>query len=52
MEQFGLRLSARGLANIPNRKESKELEFIVGDSHYWCPMFVADFLSQKIGRQH
>jgi hypothetical protein len=30
MKQFGLMLPAKGLANIPSRKEQKDFEFIVG----------------------
>jgi hypothetical protein len=45
-------LSARGLATIPVSESRNDFEFIVGDNHYFCSSFVADFLSPLICRLH
>jgi hypothetical protein len=38
-------ISATGLANLQSREDQDNFQFIVGESHYQCPSFVADFLS-------
>jgi hypothetical protein len=45
-----VRLSARGLANIQEKGEYNDFEFIVGESRYRCPWFIADFLSPRIAQ--
>jgi hypothetical protein len=45
-------LSARYLANIPASKSRNDFEFIIGDDHYFCSQFIADFLSPLICRLH
>jgi hypothetical protein len=45
-------LSARGLANIPESESRNDFEFIVCNSHYHSPSFVADFLSPLLCRLH
>jgi hypothetical protein len=47
-----LALTSRGLANIPQSKERNDFTFLVGDTAYPCPPFVADFLSPKLCRLH
>jgi hypothetical protein len=49
---LSLALSASGLKNIPHREELDDFEFIVGDAHYRCPWFIADFLSPRIAHLH
>jgi hypothetical protein len=50
MKVSEVKLTGNGMANIPRSKIQNDFEFIVGDSHYPYPCFVADFLSPKIGR--
>jgi hypothetical protein len=45
-------LSAKGLSRIPELACRNDFEFIVGDRHYACPSYVADFLSPLICRLH
>jgi hypothetical protein len=45
-------LSSRGLMNIPKRQDLDDFEFIVGNSRYRCPWFIADFLSPRVGQLH
>jgi hypothetical protein len=47
-----VKLSVNGLANIPIIPVRNDFEFIVGESHYPCASFLADFLSPKIARLH
>jgi hypothetical protein len=47
-----VKLSARGLANIQEKEEYNDFEFIVGESRYRCPWFIADFLSLRIAQLH
>jgi hypothetical protein len=49
---ISVRLSARGLANIQEKEEYNDFEFVVGESHYRCPWFIADFLSPRIAQLH
>jgi hypothetical protein len=52
MEDASVKLSAAGLAHIPFRSRPPSFEFIVGECHYPCDSFRADFLSPKIARMH
>jgi hypothetical protein len=45
-----LLLSTRGLENIRKREEINDFEFIVGESRYRCPWFIAEFLSPRVAR--
>jgi hypothetical protein len=51
-EPFKISLSARGLGKIPHPESRNDFEFIVGESHYPCPWYVASFLSPKLCRNH
>jgi hypothetical protein len=50
MEDYKVKLSMKGLANILMIASRNDFEFVVGESHYRCPFFAADFLSPKIAR--
>jgi hypothetical protein len=41
-------LSAKGLGNLPRNLYENDFKFIVGDTEYRCPSFVACFLSPRI----
>jgi hypothetical protein len=43
-----LTLSAKGLGNLPKNVYENDFTFIVGESHYHCPSFLASFLSPRI----
>jgi hypothetical protein len=43
-------LSVRGLMNIVVRDSSDDFTFIVGDYHYQCLSFVAQFLSPRVSK--
>jgi hypothetical protein len=43
-----LTLSAKGLRNLPSNVYSNDFTFIVGESRYHCPSFIASFLSPRI----
>jgi hypothetical protein len=43
-----LSLSAKGLQRIENVNHEKNFAFIVGDERYYCPSFVAEFLSPRV----
>jgi hypothetical protein len=45
-------LSTKGLRNIPFSQYENDFRFLVGDSEYRCPSFVADFLSPRIASAH
>jgi hypothetical protein len=47
-----LKLTGYGMGNIAKSKKENDFVFIVGDTRYECPWFVADFLSPRIGRLH
>jgi hypothetical protein len=51
MRQFWLQPTPAGLRNIPKLEIRNDFTFI-GDSHYKCPYYVADFLSPDISRLH
>jgi hypothetical protein len=52
MSILKLSLTAKGLQNIPQSKAVRDFAFVVGDTRYFCPWFVADFLSTKVGGLH
>jgi hypothetical protein len=52
MRDLRLALTAKGLANIPQHAHRNDFDFIIGDVHYLCPSYVADFLSPKICQLH
>jgi hypothetical protein len=52
MSPSALSLSVKGLANIPEYRNRNDFCFVVGDRHYPCPWYVADFLSPLICRLH
>jgi hypothetical protein len=52
MKPLELRLTGNGMGNIPKSKIENDFEFIVGDRHYSCPWFVADFVSPVVGQLH
>jgi hypothetical protein len=43
-----LSLTAKGLQRIENVKHEKDFAFIVGTERYYCPSFVAEFLSPRV----
>jgi hypothetical protein len=43
-----INLSAKGLANLPRNVYENDFTFIVGESRYHCPSFIASFLSPRI----
>jgi hypothetical protein len=45
-------LSAHGLSRIPEHSLYNDFDFIVGDRHYLCPRYMADFLSPLLCRLH
>jgi hypothetical protein len=49
MRTFFLQPTANGLKNIPNLQIWNNFDFSVGDCHYRCPCYVADFLSPLRG---
>jgi hypothetical protein len=52
MAPLEMRITGNGMANIAKSKIENDFEFIVGDRHYDCPWFVADFVSPVVGRLH
>jgi hypothetical protein len=52
MAALDVKLSACGMGNIPGSKIENDFRFIVGESCYPCPWFVADFIAPKVGRLH
>jgi hypothetical protein len=52
MRRICLRPTGSGLKNIPALEIRNDFEFILGNSHYPCPYYIADFLSPLIGRLH
>jgi hypothetical protein len=40
--------SAKGFGNLPKNVYENDFTFIVGDNRYYCPSFVASFLSPRI----
>lgn len=49
-ETVEVRLSSRGLENVPFELHEKDFEFVVGKEHIGVSSFVAEFLSPKICR--
>jgi hypothetical protein len=47
---LAIALSAKGLGNLPRNVYEDDFTFIVGDTRYRCPSFVACFLSPRICR--
>jgi hypothetical protein len=45
-------LSAQGLANVAVGDCSNTFTFIFGDHRYWCPSYVAQFLSPRVSKLH
>jgi hypothetical protein len=45
-----IKLSAKGLGNLPANVYENDFTFIVGENHYHCPSFLASFLSPRICR--
>jgi hypothetical protein len=45
-------LSSTRLANVPIEESRNDFEFIVGDTTYRCPSFIADFLSPRMAALH
>jgi hypothetical protein len=43
-----LSLSAKGLQRLENVNHERDFAFIVGDERYYCPSFVAEFLSPRV----
>jgi hypothetical protein len=41
-------LSAKGFRNLPRNAYENDFTFIVGESRYHCPSFIASFLSPRI----
>jgi hypothetical protein len=41
-------LSAKGFRNLPRNVYENDFTFIVGESRYYCPSFIAAFLSPRI----
>jgi hypothetical protein len=49
-EHFNISLSSKGLTNIPHQENRNDFAFIVGKKNYFCPWYIAAFLSPKICR--
>jgi hypothetical protein len=47
-----VRLTSMGLAHAARANFPRDFHFLVGEHHYECPRFVADFLSPRIARLH
>jgi hypothetical protein len=52
MKQFSLQPTTSGLKNIPKLEIRNNFNFIVGNSHYKCPYYIADFISPAVSRLH
>jgi hypothetical protein len=48
MGEKEMNISARGLRNISKSRIEKDFTFIVGEHHYNCPWFIAEFLSPRV----
>jgi hypothetical protein len=51
-KDFALQLTIKELKCIPQHEIRNDFTFIVGDSRYSCPWYVADFLSPTICHLH
>jgi hypothetical protein len=40
------------MASIAALRKEQDLTFIVGTDYYFCPWFVADFISPRVSRLH
>jgi hypothetical protein len=47
-----VKLTASGMANIATSKTENDFSFLVGDTAYSCPWFVANFLSPRVAHLH
>jgi hypothetical protein len=45
-------LPTKGLRKFPVDDSENDIEFMVGDTIYGCPCFIADFLSPRIANLH
>jgi hypothetical protein len=50
MGEKELNISTRGLGNLKKSRIVNDFTFIVGDHHYDCPWFVAEFVSLRVSQ--
>jgi hypothetical protein len=50
MGEKELNITARGLRNLNKSMIKNDFTFIVGDHHYHCPWFLAEFLSHRVSQ--
>jgi hypothetical protein len=48
MGEKEVKISTRGLANLKKSHIVNDFTFIVGDHHYNCPWFIAEFISPRV----
>jgi hypothetical protein len=48
MGEKEVNISARGLDKLRTSRIEKDFTFIVGEHHYNCPWFIAEFLSPRV----
>jgi hypothetical protein len=52
MTSFPISLTSKGLRKIPRAEHRNDFKFVVGEICYFCPYYVADFLSERISNLH